>query len=197
MDERCSEPELLSRFRQLDNESDRGAVIISVALLDDVLLNMLKARLCPSIKQQDELFDGIYAPLSSFAAKVDLAYRVGLFNATGRNILHLMRKLRNDFAHSAHLVDFNDPTVKFRIYEFLKLNREILIGIWQDLSNELNDEIPQFKDAIEIFKKDGAIEAMIALVGLRKVFDYLFVGIEWVLSGQCDHIKPIRPTNQE
>jgi len=127
MDNGCSERGIFLLYRQLANESDRGALIVSAALLDDALLNMLKAKFCPSLEREDELFEGIYAPLGTFAAKIDLAYRVGLFNAEFRKVLHLMRKLRNDFAHSVHKVDFSDPTVQSRLRELSDSTKKLFL----------------------------------------------------------------------
>ena len=193
MDNECGERELFLLFRQLANESDRGAVIVSAALLDDALLNMLKAKLCPSLEREDELFEGIYAPLGTFAAKIDLAYRVGLINAEFRKILHLMRKLRNDFAHSVHKVDFTDRTVQSRLRELFRLNSKILFAMWEDLSDIADEQAPQIKDAMEKVKTGSPMENMFALAGQRKVFDLLFGSIGWHLSLECRHIEPIRP----
>jgi hypothetical protein len=193
MDNGCGNQDLFSIFRQLANESDRGAVIVSAALLDDALLNMLKQRLCPSLEREDELFERIYAPLGTFAAKIDLAYRVGLINAEFRRILHLMRKLRNDFAHSVHNVDFNEPAVQRRLRELFRLNREIIVAMWEDLSDMPDEKSPQIRDAMEKVKTGSPMEDMFAFVGQRKVFDYLFGSIGWSLSRRCEHIEPIRP----
>ena len=192
MDNKCNEQQILLLFRQLANESDRGAVIVSAVLIEEALLNMLKQKLCPCLERKDELFEGIYAPLGNFAAKIDLAYRVGLINADFRKTLHLMRKLRNDFAHSVR-VDFTDPTVQSRLRELFRLNREIISAMWEDLSDITDEQVPQFKDAMEKVKTGSPMEDMFALAGQRKVFDLVFGLIGWSLSRECGHIEPIRP----
>ncbi len=64
-------------YYRLDKESERGSAIIIATLMDDALQQLLRAKLVPSPERNDELFDGAYAPLSSFSAKIDFTYRVG------------------------------------------------------------------------------------------------------------------------
>jgi len=104
-----------------------------------------------------------------------------------------MRKLRNDFAHLVHKVDLNDPTVQSRLRELFRLNREIIVGMWEDLSDMADEQAPQIKDAMEKVKTGSPMEDMFSLVGQRKVFDYLFGSIGWFLSRECNNIEPIRP----
>ncbi len=62
--------EPLMRFaehlRMLRTESDRAALIIAAAMLDELLSELLRSRL-------DSLFDGPNAPFSSFSARIDIA----------------------------------------------------------------------------------------------------------------------------
>src|SRR5688572_7702181 len=81
-------------------ESDRAAVIISAAMLEDALETMLRSRLVPVAAQSDSLFDGAYAPISTFSAKIDVAFRFGLISGLFAKSLHLVRRVRNDFAHN-------------------------------------------------------------------------------------------------
>ena len=73
----------------------RGTVIVAAAIIDEALEQLLKARLAPSNGRDDELFDAPYAPLSSFSAKIDFAYRVSVLVAEVKATFHLLRKLRN------------------------------------------------------------------------------------------------------
>ena len=101
--------------KELDSESDRGAVLVSSAMLEDALRELLKAFLTPNASSTDSLFDGANAPLSSFSATIDTAYRVGLVSDRFARDLHLVRKIRNDVAHRPASCDFTDTSIKDRI----------------------------------------------------------------------------------
>src|SRR5690606_34318189 len=81
------------------SESDRAAVVPGAAKLDDLLMRALIAFMLPSTRGEDELF-AQGKPLRSFGLKIDLAYRLGVITEQFRNALHLIRKLRNTFAHN-------------------------------------------------------------------------------------------------
>ena len=84
-----------------DKESDRGCVIFGAAILEDGLEQLLRA-VCrtdsPStVKIVDSLFQ-TYAPFSTFSAKIQVTYALGLIPKDLKEILDLVRKLRNEFA---------------------------------------------------------------------------------------------------
>ena len=111
---------------QMRKESDRGSVIVAVSLLDDILGQLLKAKLAPSQNKSDELFDGSTAPFSTFASKIDLAYRMGLLRSNVKSSFHLLRKIRNNFAHATNPKGFDSESTKSRITELFKLNEPII-----------------------------------------------------------------------
>ena len=84
--------------KEFGNETDRAAVILGVAKLDALLYQLLSKFLVSCPTSQDDLFD-IEKPLSTFSAKINIAYRLGLINADFSRSLHLIRRIRNDFAH--------------------------------------------------------------------------------------------------
>ena len=79
-------------------ESDRAAVILGAAKLDYLLYQILQKYLIPNPAGRDELLDGD-APLSTFSSKINMCYRLGLLSAEVTRALHLIRKIRNSFAH--------------------------------------------------------------------------------------------------
>ena len=106
-------------------ESDRAAAILGAALLDAVLEELLLDVMVEGVKR-DEIFEGT-APLSSFSAKIRIAYSLGLISAQERRDLDRIRKIRNDFAHSLDPnLSFGDPTVQNRA-RGLELPRFLLL----------------------------------------------------------------------
>lgn len=80
------------------SESDRAAVVLGAARIDAALYDLLVAFLQPAPDANDSLLDGD-SPLATFSAKINLAYRLGLIDAQCSRALHLVRKIRNSFAH--------------------------------------------------------------------------------------------------
>jgi hypothetical protein len=113
---------------EFEKESDRAAVIVSASIFDDALSNLLRQHLVPNPASVDELFDGSNAPLGSFSAKIALAHRIGLISGSFARNLHLIRRIRNEFAHNIHGGSFEDSGVKCRVMELYKAQRHVNSG---------------------------------------------------------------------
>jgi len=103
----------------LINESDRGAVIVAAALLEDDLSEKLKGVIKNnglSSRQLKEFFD-LSGPLSSFSSKALICYAFGLITKDDFDDLVNLRKLRNKFAHTANHVSFLSLDVKKLVEE--------------------------------------------------------------------------------
>jgi hypothetical protein len=98
---------------EVNSQTDRGAAIVSAAVLDDLLKLAILARLIEiSAERRDNLFDKTGAPLSSFSAKIEMAFALGVISNDARLALHLVRDIRNMFAHRIAQMSFDDPEVK-------------------------------------------------------------------------------------
>jgi len=100
-------------FETLSKESDRGVVLISASFLDEALEALLRARFSiryPKSKSSiNTLFD-TFGPLHFFSAKVKICYAMDLIGEWMYRDLEIVRKLRNEFAHSAGVARFDLPT---------------------------------------------------------------------------------------
>jgi DNA-binding MltR family transcriptional regulator len=103
-------------FTQLERESDRACVILAAANLDDQLYNLIKAKLVPYAGAEDDLLDGD-RPLSTFSSRITMAYRLGLIDSAFCRHLNLIRKIRNEYAHSSGTVSLEGGSVASRIHE--------------------------------------------------------------------------------
>lgn len=128
-------------YEQLRLESERGSAIVGAALIDDALKEMLKALMIASARKDDELFKSSYAPLGSFSAKIDVAYRTGLISPKVRKSLHLIRDLRNDFAHVSLQINFETQSVRDRIRELFNLNKDLFETLWEMLKDNLDGAV--------------------------------------------------------
>jgi hypothetical protein len=106
--------------REFGKESDRACVILAASMLEEVLESLLRSRLVPIAASDDPLFDGANAPISTFSAKIDLAYRIGMVSLDVARNLHLIRKIRNNFAHNVAGCSFEDGAVRNRVLELCR-----------------------------------------------------------------------------
>lgn len=86
--------------QEFNAESDRAAVILGASKLDQLLRELLVKKFLPNPTSQDDLFDSD-KPIASFSSRINVAYRLGLIDKQFANSLHLIRRIRNEFAHEA------------------------------------------------------------------------------------------------
>lgn len=104
----------------LAEESERVAVIMGVAQIDLALERALKCLLHPNPGGQDSLFDPD-RPLSTLSAKISLAYRMGLIDSEIEHCLQMLRRIRNDFAHSPNTERLSQSKHKNRLGEITRM----------------------------------------------------------------------------
>lgn len=104
-------------LREFRAESDRASVILTCAMLDEALRELLTAALLDCSTSEDPLFDGANAPLSTFSSRIEMAFRLGLVSRTFAKCLHMTRKIRNTFAHDVAGCKFDSHSVTNRIHE--------------------------------------------------------------------------------
>jgi len=107
--------EFLDEFK---GETDRAAVIVGAAKLDLVMYQILQRLFLPSPGTTDELLEGD-SPLSTLSAKINILYRLGLIDANFARALHLVRRIRNDFAHEVTGCDLTSGTHRNRVRELI------------------------------------------------------------------------------
>lgn len=124
--------ECFLRFQSLiSNESDRGAVLVSAALIDDGLKQLIVKKLVSSGSKVDRLFDGGNAPLGTFSARIEMAYRLGLIQQSTKELLNIFRKIRNEFAHHYDEVSFNDVRVRQRLKSLFSKHDDIMTALME------------------------------------------------------------------
>lgn len=101
--------------RAFQEESDRAAAIVVAAMLDDALKSLLSRRLLQPMAKDRSLLDGDQAPLGTFSARIDAAHQLGLISRWMARDLHLVRKIRNEFAHSPFTLTFESDVVLNRV----------------------------------------------------------------------------------
>ncbi len=116
---------------EMMEENDRAIVIVGAANIDFLLRRLIEQSLLPRLdKGKDELLDND-SPLSSFSSRINFCYRLGLVDKEFCRLLHILRRIRNDFAHNIKSCDLNSSPRSDRvgeICEFLK-NSMLLIEL--------------------------------------------------------------------
>lgn len=102
--------EFTAFLNELNKESDRGAVLISTAMIDDLLERTILAFLTDHVEPK-KLLDGFNAPLGTLAARALAAFSLALLSETEYRDCERLRKIRNAFAHNVHM-SFEDQSVK-------------------------------------------------------------------------------------
>ena len=114
--------ELNSSFAELKTTADilitftdAHHAIIWASILDNALeLALLTKMHHLSRDMKDRIFDG-YGPLSTFAAKIDIAYALEIIPREFYDSLRIINKIRVRFAHSKHFLNFQNPEISAMI----------------------------------------------------------------------------------
>lgn len=101
--------------KAIRNESDRAVAVLGPAYLDTLLEDVLRAYFRET-KEVESLLSSS-GSLGAFSVRVDLVNALGLLDDNEAGQLHLIRKIRNQFAHNIDTYSFEDPKIKDRCRE--------------------------------------------------------------------------------
>jgi DNA-binding MltR family transcriptional regulator len=115
---------------ELEAQTDRGVAIVAAAYLDAELEKALRSYFAPNVssKYQQALFDGAGAAAGTFSARIRLTHAIGLIGSDSEHDLHLIRSIRNDFAHSLAVKSFAEPSISAKCMKLKLTNRALEIG---------------------------------------------------------------------
>ena|SRR5579862_6438575 len=100
----------------LMQEGERAAVVVGAARLELALERLLTRVMQPHPGGSDNLFDP-ERPLGTFSAKISLAFRLGLLDPKVESALQLIRRIRNEFAHSVGAASLSENSHANRLRE--------------------------------------------------------------------------------
>ena len=98
---------------------DHVTVIIAVSKIDEALNFLITQRLMPCPSKDDEFLESERG-VGTFSNRIELAFRLGVIDSSLARALHLMRKIRNDFAHSSEEQKLEKSPHLDRINELIK-----------------------------------------------------------------------------
>ena len=92
-------------------ETNRGAALMSAAYLDDKVKELIQNRLVQDKKTLRRAFD-FNGPLGTFSSRIDFSYLLGILLKNACRDLHTIRAIRNQFAHHAAPLSYEDKEIK-------------------------------------------------------------------------------------
>ena len=101
-------------FDESNSPNDRTVIVLSMAFIEESLTDLLKLHLKPALEkrtEEDALF-GFSRPVSNIAAKIDLAYRLGILDKKLTKTLKKLARIRNIAAHRSD--DFSITSGKIK-----------------------------------------------------------------------------------
>jgi hypothetical protein len=91
---------------------DHSFILIVGAAVEQALEIALATHFVLDEEMTKRLFDDeLNGPLSNFAAKIKIAYALGIFDKPLKEELDLIRHIRNSFAHSKETLTFLSPDI--------------------------------------------------------------------------------------
>lgn len=111
----------------INSEGVRSKVLLFAAEIENALeaLVQKKLRPCRAKKPKDDELFRRMAPLSTFAGKIAIAYRIGAICRTRANALDAFRDLRNTCAHAVTSFDVEALANSSEAKEFVQLTAEV------------------------------------------------------------------------
>jgi hypothetical protein len=114
---------LMRASEELRTASDRASVIVGCALLDEALQRAICLRLLPEQGTIKAMFKAGGGALSTFDAKVQAAFLLGIFRKETRDDLKALGSLRNKFAHRHYIDSFDHQSLGAKIHGLNLANR--------------------------------------------------------------------------
>lgn len=123
--------ELNARYRELEGESTRAAVILATCSLEDELAKLIRFKKFPRDCSDDawDQIAGPFSPLGSLKHRANFGYAFGLYGEKTREIIKQIGVVRNKFAHHTNARDFHHPDV---MRETSKLQNNVIASFHCD-----------------------------------------------------------------
>lgn len=169
---------------ELEKESDRGAAIIAGSYAELALENAIKSvlknrQIKKDVALFDRLFDG-YAPFATFSAKIDLSCALGLLSEKDYGDLHIIRAIRNAFAHDLDAgapedgLTFQSQSVADRCKNLWRPTTESPIAREQQKLDE-----PRRQYCYTVFRIAGFVRIMAEQVRLETTNETIANWVKW------------------
>ena len=103
---------------EIATDGPRGAILLGSTLVESILTSTIAHHMVPlEDEEYDRLFRN-YGPLSTFSARIKIAYAFRVIGPKIRDDLESLRELRNGFAHTQHVLDFEAAELADQLKRF-------------------------------------------------------------------------------
>lgn len=176
--------------QELSQESDRGCVVLAFAWLDEQLTKNLQKYLLPTERaslKSDELL-GAGRPLGDASTKIDLSLRLGILQPNTHESLHLIRRLRNDFAHLSQRITFDTPNIRDRVLAILDRERGLIEALWESMVSD-----PEVRRVTEESRGKSGYEILRDVLGTKRLFILATGAVVAGLVSIEHSLAPVKP----
>ncbi|MHA6203498.1 hypothetical protein ACXU4B_03625 [Dyella soli] len=127
------EGELLEFFKSLTAESPRALAVVAFSYIDEKLATLMRQHMNPDISGGlDSLFKS-FGPLSTASGRIKIAASLRWLRPSTYRHLEVLRKIRNEFAHSPFLNSFDEAPVRDFLGQFEPLEK----ALWSFMDDRL------------------------------------------------------------
>lgn len=102
----------LNRLIGLARDQHGRVLALSLASFAEECLGRIIKAYLRNAKAVHDLLEGFNAPLGTFAARIKMSYALGLLTDSQFKDLELIRKIRNEFAHTWDELSFDDAKLQ-------------------------------------------------------------------------------------
>lgn len=104
---------LIAGVNRLHAQASAAVGIVGAAVVDEQIRRALLTKMRSlNSEMKKRLFDDPNGSLSSFSAKIDMAYALQIISKAQYDDLTTVRKIRNEFAHSGAIMTFDSPEIR-------------------------------------------------------------------------------------
>jgi hypothetical protein len=166
---------VLTYAKQFLCESDRASILLTAAMIDHRLKELLSKYLVLPKGNDDILSEKGANPLNTFSSRHKIAYRLGLISPELDKSISDIRDIRNHCAHKIELIDFEDQSKP--------INRSI--------NDKINNIVGQFEGMRDIVAQRGTKQRekfLLAATWIITKLDYIILDITPCIKARTENI---------
>jgi hypothetical protein len=129
--------------RILAQRADAGDALVMSGLIEDELEKLLLTAGRPLSNRTAKIIFESMGPLSSFSAKIEIAFMFELIDETVRDDLRIIKGVRNAFAHTARPVHFNSPLIAKQCWK---------LSNWKENSENRDCFLERARECVNVMK---------------------------------------------
>jgi len=119
------------RYALHQEEHPIATAILGAVMVEHELETLLRSQFK---RKDDETWAMLVAdngPLNSFYSKIVAGYALAIYDESMRDELHIVRNIRNVFAHAKKLIHFDDPLIMKKLGKATRLSlpKELLLKV--------------------------------------------------------------------